>query len=480
VELADRDESRLKGVAGVSGAQPVFTPDLLKTLNWAATHYVAPVSVLLAKSTPPNLPKKTISGSNVTNDGTGSTHPLSEIANSVGEGIRRPTQVIVGPWQKLEWVSCLATVAATGHSASVIAASAAEVTRIAEEAYSELGDVLVAVSGDDDASLTRSWEQCQQPGRVIIGTPRIATWQMSDLGLIIVLEEARRAMKDRQTPTLHVREIVRSRSMFEGITPVFFGPTPSVEVLASGAQVTKVGTRAWPLVEVIDRSDDAPGAGLLSEAVIAALRGNHRRGGMSFVLTNHRMKESIEAEASARSGVELGPMLNVGTERDLAGLGPVSLTVASNPDGMLLSRSYRSSEETLRLLARLANAVTPGSGHRMMVQTKEPGSNLIQALRRGDPVPYLEKVLIERARTGVPPSTSMMAVEIRGEQPEGVAESLAELDDVSTLGPLEIEDGFRWLIDGDLRSARRNLRPLVTKWRESGATVRIDADPIDL
>jgi len=115
-----------------------------------------------------------------------------------------------------------------------------------------------------------------------------------------------------------------------------------------------------------------------------------------------------------------------------------------------------------------------------MVQTKEPGSNLIQALRRGDPVPYLEKVLIERARTGVPPSTSMMAVEIRGEQPEGVAESLAELDDVSTLGPLEIEDGFRWLIDGDLRSARRNLRPLVTKWRESGATVRIDADPIDL
>ena len=116
----------------------------------------------------------------------------------------------------------------------------------------------------------------------------------------------------------------------------------------------------------------------------------------------------------------------------------------------------------------------------MLVQTNDPSSDLIQALRRGDPVPYLEKVLVERARSGVPPSTSMMAVEIRGQLPEDVAVSLDKLDGVSTIGPLEIDDGVRWLLEGDLRAARRDLRPLVTKWRESSATVRIDADPIDL
>ena len=480
VELADRQEGRLKPIAGVSGAQPVFTLGLLKTLNWAATHYVAPVSVLLAKATPPNLPKKTKAAKKIVAADTVCNHPLGGVATSVARGVRMPAQVLVGPWQKLDWVSCLTTLATTGRSVSIITASAAEVNRIADAARPHVGEAIVTVGGDDDASVTASWEQSQPPGRLIVGTPRIATWQIADLALTIVLEEGRRAMKDRQTPTLHVREIVRSRSLLEGVTSVFFGPTPSVELLASGAQVTKVGTRAWPLVEVIDRSEEAPGKGLLADSVIASLRGNRNRGGNSFVLTTHKMREPIEKEIIGRIGSQSGDAVQVGTERDLAGLGSVELTVAPNPDGMLLGRSYRGTEEALRLLARLANAVSPGTGHRMMVQTTAPDSDLIQTLRRGDPVPFLEKVLLERARAGVPPSTSMMAVEIRDKTPESVGESLAEMGSVSVLGPLDVEDGLRWLLDGDLRSARRELRPLVAKWREGGATVRIDADPIDI
>lgn len=479
VELNER-EGRLKDIAGVSGAQPVFEPDLLKTLNWAAIQYVAPVSVLLARATPPNLPRKTKQVDSKQIPDIDCDHPLGDVARAVANGVRRPTQVIVGPWQELNWISCLAPIVRSGRSAMILAASAAEVDRIADVAGVTLGLPILAVAGDDDASVTKAWEQSQRPGQIIVGTPRISTWQASALGLMVILEEARRAMKDRQTPTLHVREIARSRSLLEGVSSVFFGPTPSVEVLASGAQVTKVGTRAWPLVEVIDRSEDPPGQGLLSEPVVAALRGNRDRGGSSFVLTNHKMNEPVRAELVRRLVTGVDGTVMVGTERDLAGLSPVSLTVASDPDGLLLSRSYRSSEETLRLLARLANAVSPGSGHRMMVQTRAPQSDLIQTLRRGDPVPYLERVLVERAKGLVPPSTSMMAIELRSEIPDGVDQALADLVDVSVLGPLEIEDGLRWLLDGDLRSARRELRPMVTKWRDSGATVRIDADPIDL
>ncbi len=195
------------------------------------------------------------------------------------------------------------------------------------------------------------------------------------------------------------------------------------------------------------------------------------------------MAEQVASEINARLGAPVvgpeGPVI-VGAERDMAGLSPVTLTVASNADGMLMGAGYRTSEEALRQLARLGNLLGRGSGRRMMVQTFDPGSDLVETLRRGDPIPYLERVLVERGKTGVPPSTEMLAVEIRGEQPIGVEEELARLAGVGVIGPLEIERGTRWLLEGDLRRARLQLRELAGHWRSSTTAVRLDADPIDL
>ncbi|MGB7860519.1 MAG: hypothetical protein WBM90_08480, partial [Acidimicrobiia bacterium] len=123
-----------------------------------------------------------------------------------------------------------------------------------------------------------------------------------------------------------------------------------------------------------------------------------------------------------------------------------------------------------------------GSGprHRMMVQTTDATSMLVQTLRRGDPIPYLEQVLLERARAGLPPSVDLIAVELRGEIPQHAAQELAAIVGVNLTGPLEIEDGKRWLLGGRLDKARAELRTLVARWRDAGATVRIDADPIDI
>lgn len=487
IELSEEREGKLKDIAGVSGAVPVFDGDLSKTLLWAATHYVAPVSVMLAKATPPNLPRRT-GGDGVTVEFPEVTgrHPLGEIATSVASGRKRPAQALVARWQRLDWLPSLVPVLARGQSALVVSASAAEVDRIASRARPVFGDALIAVSAETDAEITADWERAQTPGRLVVGTPRVATWLIAMFSLAVVLEEGRRAMKERQTPTLHVREVLRTRSLLEGISTVFFGPTPSVEVLSSGAEVRKVGNRAWPLVEVVDRNEDAPGSGLLSERVIVALRATAKAGRHVFVLSSHRMTEPMITEINSRLGAKVAGAPDrshaiwVGTERDLAGLEPVALTVASNVDAMLMVPGYRSSEEALRVLARLANSLQEGSGHRMMVQTDEPDSPLIEALRRGEPIPYLEAVLVDRARTGVPPAAEMIAVEIRGQQPEKADEELVDLPDAEVLGPIEIEGGRRWLLEGDLRKARLELRRLVGRWRDTGATVRIDADPIDI
>jgi primosomal protein N' (replication factor Y) len=359
------------------------------------------------------------------------------------------------------------------------------------------------------------------------------------LGLAIVLEEGRRAMKDRQTPTVHVREMISTRSRIEGFSLVYYGPTPSLEVLAAGPEMVGVGKRPWPLVEVVDRRGDAPGSGLLAPRALSALRAAVAEGRRSFVFTHRRSSDSsmrcvncravrtcatcgsrIGREPTCRRcGRPTGPCsvcggtsfeemgsdperlvaeikrslgrdvaglhptelpVAVGTERDLTSLDPVALTVAADVDGLMLGHNYRTSEEALRILARLAGAVERGPGRRMMIQTSLPDAPLVSALRRGEPLPYLEGILADRARQGFPPASEMLAIEVRGEvEPTRFDEEIKSLGQ-TVLGPAESQRGWRWLIQGSLNSVRQGLRPMVQRWRDSGATVRIDADPIDL
>lgn len=538
VETVEHREGKLKDIAAVSGSQPVFGPDLLAALVWAARHYVAPVATLLGRASPPNLPREvpeTADTPAFDEHGSG----LSDVVALTSRGRRSPVVAVVGNWRRSAWLNALGPVLAAGSSVLVVSATAAEVERLGAAAASAWGDLVTTAGGEDDRSDTSAWERAQSPPRLVIGTPKTASWQIGRLGLAIVLEEGRRAMKDRQTPTIHVREMMRTRSRLEGFNLAFYGPTPSVEVLSAGAEVVREGNRAWPLVEVVDRSADAPGSGFLSERSLLAIGAAGRAGQRSFVYTHRRLGSASmrctrcralrtcgrcgtrlgRTESCPRCGARAGPCLQcggdgfeemgtiperlvaeidrrlgtgvaavypgdapvtVGTERDLAGLDPVALAVAADVDGMLMGIGYRTTEEALRQLARLALAVSDGRGNRLMLQTSRPDSLLVTTMRRGDPIPYLERVLVERAREGSPPAADMIAVEIRGDVPDSVGADLAGLSEATVLGPMAVADGKRWLLTGTLGPARLELRKLVGRWRDGGATVRIDADPIDV
>ncbi|HET7846265.1 MAG TPA: hypothetical protein VFL72_02160, partial [Acidimicrobiia bacterium] len=321
---------------------------------------------------------------------------------------------------------------------------------------------------------------------------------------------------------------------------VFVGPTPSLEVIAAGGEVTRATPRAWPLVEVVDRGEDPPGSGYLSERTIAALRSAASAGRRSFVFTHVRAAEASmrctqcrrvrrceqcgsrlgRTEACGRCGARVGACphcgssafeemgsvperlsseinrrlghavsgvhpterpVEVGTERDLAGLGGMGLVVAADADSLMLGHDYRAGEEALRILARLANTLESGPGRRMIVQTSIPDSDLMTTLRRGDPIPYLEAQLSERAQMGLPPASEIIAVELRGEGSAlGADVEIRALGAAMVLGPAVMTDRTRWLLQGSLGPIRLALRPLVQAWRERGWTVRVDSDPIDL
>ncbi|HLF42245.1 MAG TPA: hypothetical protein VJA46_01810 [Acidimicrobiia bacterium] len=540
VELAADRGGKLKELAAVSGAAPVFDANLLKSLDWAAVHYVAPLSILLDRSAPPNLPKS--SGDQPSGVVTTHSidHPLFSMATAAAEGRRRPAAAIINGGHSADWLRSLAPALAAGRSVLVIAATSTEVEALVAPAAAAFGDRVVGVAGDAAREVTQAWEAAQSSGRLLIGTPKVATWHVADLALVVVIEEGRRAMKDRQTPTIHVRDMMTTRSRVEGFSLVFIGPTPSLEVIAAGAEVVRVTPRAWPLVEVVDRREDPPGSGFLSERTVSALRAVASAGRRSFVFTHVRAAEASmrctqcrqvrrceacgsrlgRSESCRRCGApagecpqcgsttfeEMGSIperlvseitrrlghgvsgvdptdlpVAVGTERDLAGLSPMDLVVAVDADSLMLGHNYRAGEEALRILARLANTLDVGSGRRMIVQTSLPDSALVATLRRGDPIPYLEAQLSERARAGMPPASEIIAVELRGEGPTAEPDAaIRALGAETILGPATTPEGSRWLLQGALGPVRLGLRPLVQAWRERGWTVRVDADPIDL
>lgn len=538
VQLAPDRPGDLKEIASISGEAAVFDRRLLDSLTWAARHYVAPVSSLLARAGPPNLPRAIPTGQRGS-PGAASASVLDPIAHRSARRLNTPVTAIVASWHDLDWLGSCGQVLNGGQSVLVVASSVAEVDRLEAAASEHHAKTVVAVRGRDDASDARMWELAQSSPRLVIGTPKTALWKVARLGLAIVLEEGRRAMKDRQTPTLHVRDVLRTRSRLEGFNLVFFGPTPSVELLAAGAELVRPGNRAWSHVEVVDRSDDPPSSGFLSSRVIAAITASVEAGRSVFVFTHRRVDRASvrcsrcralrmcgscgsrigRVERCPRCGTNARPCLEcgaevfeemgtiperlvaeldrrigpgvakpgydapvaVGTERDLASLGRVEVAVAADVDGMLLGTGYRTAEEALRQLARLASMVGPSSGSRLMIQTSKPDSPIVTTMRRGNPIPFLERVLVERAREGFPPSTDMIALELRGEVPDSVTHDLADLDGRAVvMGPMEVADGQRWLLMGELGEARAQLRRIVGRWRDRGATVRVDVDPIDV
>lgn len=539
VEMVDHREGNLKDIAGISGSMPVFDFDLLETVRWAARHYVAPVSILLARTTPPNLPRKPRPRAvfaDVAPRGTALLKPAERAA----AGRTSPTTALIGNWRNLDWLADMGAIFTAGKSVLVVTATAAEAGVVATHASSLWGDLVAGAIGEDAASDTSAWTAAQSSPRLIVSTPKAAAWRVADLGLAIVLEESRRAMKDRQTPTVHVRDLLSTRSRVEGFNLVFYGPTPGVELLAAGAEVVKEGNRAWPLVEIVDRSSDPPGTGFFSGQTVSAVASTVEAGRKVFVFTHRRagsasarcascrrsracrncgrrvglvescpscrvatgacpscgnrsfeamgtIPERLVAELNRRVGqgaAGLHPTdlpIGVGTERDLAGLERVGVSVAADVDGMLLGTSYRTTEEALRQLARLASVVGPESGSRLIMQTSRPDSLLVTTMRRGDPIPYLERVLVDRAREGFPPSVELIALEVRGDARIDAEADLAGLGPgLSLLGPMQTEDGQRWLVSGKLSKAKTELRQIVARWRDKGATVRVDVDPIDL
>ncbi len=546
VALDDGSSEGLKEIRQVSGEGAIFDDPLLQTLRWTAQHYVAPLSTVLPRTGPPNLPRTVTTPVLRPHDEPPSGGRTSWFGSEAAAGRRpRTMYVMVGPVEELSsrLLETIAPVVAAERSTMVVAATSVEAERMATSLRSTFGSRVIEVTPEiNPGPMTTRWSRlATQPGLIAVGTERIAFWPILDLALGIVVDEGRRGMKARQTPTVHVREVLRSRSSVEQFGLVMMGRVPTTEALGAGVDVVRAPRRLWPLVEVVDRTEEPPGGGVVTDRARVAIRGVVGRGGKVFVFTHRRgyapafrcvrcrtvrVCQNCGSRASntavcERCGIDLGPCpscsgrqfeplgaavgrvvdelrraighesvgeigdgcpVSVGTERDLVDVSAMDLAVAVDADGLILGTNYRAKEESLRLLARVASVVGDGRGRRMMLQTAQPGHVVVAALRHGDPMDVLETELDERADLGFPPAGDLVVLEVR-HGPDWAGQRIRDAvgDTGVVLGPVDTPRGQRWLVQGkDLGSARQRLRPAVQEIRDGGGTVRVDVDPLDL
>lgn len=524
-------QRELLPIDGLSGEIPSFDGATLATLRWAATHYVTPLSVVLKRTLPPNVPKPQAT----------QTHESAHEIPQSGPP-ETPFYRIGSPPYGPGIADSIRRSATAGGNAVVIAPSAVEVDQIAAHLTTEFGDrVVQATSSMSGSVVTASWSRLVTGGAtILVGTREIMLWPFPRTHMVAVVEDARRVMRSQATPTLSVREIVLRRSRDEDFSVTFFGPVPTLEAVAAGAVVVAPEQREWSLVEVANRGDDPPGAGLLTEKAKLSIKGSVAANVPIFVLVGSRgyapafrciscgevrRCQNCSSAASRddncrRCGSPLGKcsrcrgsrfqplgagvgrlvddiagivgedhvgraedarLVTVGTERDLVGVHGMGLAVAVDIDGLTMAPHYRAAEDALRLLVRLAQTVVRGTGGRCIVQTAEPHQPVVTALVSGRSEEFLVDELSARSRFGFPPEGSLIAIETDGTHDAGPLLEEQVSANTTVLGPAQVGSRTRWLLQGkDLDPARLALRPVLNTLRSKGAKVRVDVDPIDL
>jgi primosomal protein N' (replication factor Y) len=365
---------------------------------------------------------------------------------------------------------------------------------------------------------------------------------------VVVLDEHDESYQEERAPTWHARDVALERARRAGVPCVLVSAVPTLEALAAGVLLTasRAEERAgWPVVDVVDRSQDDPvRGGLLSERLGPLLRGERRvvcvlnRTGRSrlsacdrcgrvarcetcqaavvhtadgslaclrcatrrplvcdhcgsTVLRNlragvTRVREELEALArrpvvevtAATAGTSLPDAgVYVGTEAVLHQVDRADVVVFLDLDQELLAPRYRAAEQALGLLARAARLLggrdrgARGGGEpgRLVLQTRLPNHEVVQAALHADPARVAAAEHERRSLLRFPPAAALASVS--GAAAGDYVAALGRPLGVEVLGP---DDGH-WLVRA---TDHRTLCDTLAATPRPTGRLRVEVDPL--
>jgi primosomal protein N' (replication factor Y) len=173
-----------------------------------------------------------------------------------------------------------------------------------------------------------------------------------------------------------------------------------------------------------------------------------------------------------RAGGDPGTRVVVGTEAVLHQVEAADVVAYLDLDQELLAPRYRAAEEALGLLVRGARLVGGrAGGGRLLVQTRLPNHEVLQAALLADPTRVAAAESVRRQELGYPPAAALAVVS--GASAPAWVESFGHRSGVELLGPA---DG-RWLVRaGD----HRTLCDAIASVPRPPGRLRIEIDPLRL
>jgi primosomal protein N' (replication factor Y) len=470
----------LKEIAKVTGDGPA--PDLVELAHWAAWRWAGRRGVFLKTASPPRVVR-----------GTGGPAPDRTTAGAAVRVIRVAPATDTLP---------LVLKAAADRDALVLAPGHAGARTIASRLRAE--GMACALMPDD-------WPRAAAGGYVVVGS-RAGAWAPAPrLGRVLVLDEHDEAYQEERAPTWHARDVAIERARRVGVECTLVSPCPSLEALGAGVVLTPSRSEeraGWPVTEIVDRRQEAPGLGLFSERLVELARVARRmvcvlnRKGRARLLAcsacgelarcevcgaaveqrdeslgcrrcgverplictscgsarlkNLRMgvtraAEELErlvrrpvAELTAEGASRQRAPIVVGTEAVLHRVDGADVVAFLDLDQELLAPRFRAGEQAMALLARAAR-LTGGRarGGRLLLQTRLPEHEVIDAVVHADPARLARKEDARRAQLRFPPAAAMAVVS--GEAASGYVDALRTVPGLEVLGPA---DG-QWMVRAD-------------------------------
>jgi primosomal protein N' (replication factor Y) len=327
----------LRPLAKVTGHGP--SPELVDLAGWAAWRWAGRRSAFLRTASPP----RAVAG--LPSPAHGERPPAAPHGSLAADAFAGAVVVVRVP--PADDVMPFVLEAARREDALVLAPSLATAGFLA----ARLRRLGVAV-----AEVPRDWARAAAGGCVAVGA-RAAAWAPRPrLGAVLALDEGDEAYQEERAPTWNARDVGVERARRARVPCVLVSPAPSLEALAVPGAVLLTPTRSderagWPVVEVVDRRADPPGAGLYSSRVVDLLRqaGPGRR---VVCVLNRKGRARLLACAAcaelARCEVCQGPVAEAGSGSGSGSSAPAVSITQSAPVGAFSAESgARSTHQSL-------------------------------------------------------------------------------------------------------------------------------------
>jgi primosomal protein N' len=390
----------------------------------------------------------------------------------------------------------------------------------------------------------QAWTEATRPGAIVVGDRAVVLQRGNRLGAVCVVDEASPTHREESSPYYSTRTAVAIRACVEGSTGVFLAPWHSYEartlagVALAPSPAGAASSSDGLVVEVIDRSNEPPHPGHISERAASLIGRVTSKGGRALVFVSRKgLYQAIRcrdcgfvtsAESSARCrrcnstaispaspgiqaiagelsnllpGREIavvtkdtdshdpGARVLVATEAAFFRVSGADLVVLQSFETLVSLVSYESWWKAMRVLydleglvARRVNRTEPGY---LAVQCFDPAHPVLQAFTSGSPDELARMDLADRAKFWLPPFSAAVMVEGTGDEGKALVEEALECAKTaasahirSIMGPHREGNRTRALL---LHDGQADLyRPFLALRRKAaarGIRFRIEVDP---